>query len=82
MKQPKLHSIIHGLLEKLNNEQNFEAAQEACIIYIQASQINDMDKRKMVMIITYQIHTTKKLYEYLYNSLLKYEGLGTFGRKD
>lgn len=78
----EIKSFLHGLLEKLNNEQDFAVAQAATLTYIKESKINDEDKRRMMVQVQYQVHNTLKLYQYLYNSLLRYEGLGTIGRKD
>lgn len=78
----EIKSFLHGLLEQLNNEQNFEVAQRTTLDYIKASKINDEDRRRMLVQVQYQIFNTTKLYQYLYNSLLRYEGLGTVGRKD
>ena len=78
----EIKSFLHDLLETLNNEQDFEKAQTTTLNYIKESHIKDTDKRKMLMIVQYQVHNTAKLYSYLYNSMLKYEGLGTIGRKE
>lgn len=77
----EIKSFLHGLLEKLNNEQDFVKAQQVTLDYIKESRINDEDRRRMLVQVQYQIFNTQKLYQYLYNAMLRYEGLGTIGRK-
>jgi hypothetical protein len=77
----EIKSFLHELLAKLNNEKDFTTAQSITLEYLKESKIKDMDKRKMIMTVQYQIRDTAKLYSYLYNALLKFEGLGTIGKK-
>jgi len=75
------HSILHDLLAKLDNMQDLDAAKQIAIEYIKEHSIKIVDSKRMLMTIQYQIFTIDKFYQYLYNSLLKFEGLGTVGHK-
>lgn len=78
----EIKSTLHGVLAKLNNEQDFPVAQKTVLDYLKESKIKNEDRRRMMVQVQYQIFDIKKLYQYLYNSMLKYEGLGTIGHKD
>lgn len=80
----QIKSVLHELIAKLDNIQDLEAAKTISVEYIKGTQIKDQDqdKRKMLMVIQHQTRDIQAFYRYLYNSLLKYEGLGTVGRKE
>jgi hypothetical protein len=83
MAQPQfeLKSALHKVVEEVDKIPDYETKKATALKMIGELGINDQDKRKMQMIINYQCPNSFKLTQYLYNSMLKFEGLGSVGRR-
>jgi hypothetical protein len=83
MAQPQfeLKSALHKVVEAVDSVPDFETKKATALKMIGELGINDQDKRKMLMIINYQCPNSFKLTQYLYNAMLKFEGLGSVGRR-
>ncbi len=82
MAQPQfeLKSALHKVVEAVDAIPDFEGKKAMALQMVGELNINDLDKKKMLMIINYQCPNSFKLTQYLYNSMLKFEGLGSVSR--
>jgi hypothetical protein len=80
--QFELKSQLHAVIDVVNAIPDFEGKKAKAIELITALGIKDQDKRKMLMVIQYQCPNSYKLTQYLYNSMLKFEGLGSVARSN
>lgn len=73
----QIQSILTQITEITNqcNKQNFVSIQNQIITFIDSSKIKSSDKLILISKIK-SINNTIKLQQYIYNALLKYEGLG------
>lgn len=78
--KPDIKSALHRVVEQVDVIKDFDGKKSKAVEMITESGINDADKRKMLMIINYQCPNSYKLTQYLYNSILKFEGLGSLAR--
>ena len=70
-------SVLRKLVESLDYEDNVSIIKEKSISYITEQEIKDSDRRKMIFEIG-RITDKDHLFRYIYNAMLKYEGLGVF----
>lgn len=68
-------SFLHSITEKVNQEPDLEKAKAILLEYLGTLR-QSPDVRKMKVAIQYQIFTREKLTMFVYNNILKYEGLG------
>lgn len=82
MAQPQfeLKSALHSVVAVVDAIPDFEGKKAKALELIGALGINDNDKKRMLMIIQYQCPNSFKLTKYLYDSMLKFEGLGSVSR--
>lgn len=78
--QFELKSALHNVIEIVDAIPDYEGKKTKAIELISQLKINDQDKRKMLMVLQYQCPNAFKLTSYLYNSMLKFEGLGSVSR--
>ena len=74
-KKVTIRSIIHKILAEANKTTDTLLIQKLFIENVEASNIKEEDKRRMIETMKKQ-NTYKKVVTYMYNSLLKYEGEG------
>lgn len=77
----ELRSALHPIVDAVNEQPDYESKKATALKMIGDLKINDTDKKKMLMIINYQCPNSFKITQYLYNSMLKFEGLGLVGKK-
>jgi len=77
----ELKSQLHGVIDAVNGIPDFEGKKAKALELIGALNMNESDKRKMLMILQYQCPNAFKLTQYLYNAMLKFEGLGSVAKK-
>jgi len=80
--QSEVRSALHNVVEVVDKIEDYEGKKAKALEMIGQLNINDTDKKRMLMIINYQCPNSFKLTAYLYNSMLKFEGLGSINRKD
>lgn len=73
---PEIKSKLHEVIEAVNQAPDYPSKKALAIEMVTKLNINDIDKRKMLMILNYQTPNSFKLTQYLYNSMLKFEGQG------
>ena len=78
--QFELKSALHGVIDAVNAIPDYDGKKSKALELIGNLGIKDEDKRRMLMIINYQCPNAFKLTQYLYNSMLKFEGLGSVAR--
>ena len=71
-----IKSKLHSILDSINSIPDYEDKKAATISGINDLNINEDDKKRMLMIVRYQCPNSFKLTTYLYNVMLKFEGLG------
>lgn len=69
-------SQLRSIIDSINSIPEYEEKKAATISGIQDLNIKDEDKRRLLMIVKYQCPNSYKLTTYLYNAMLKFEGLG------
>lgn len=68
-------SIFEQIAEQVNSIKDLAQGRQSLIEFVQKTKVNDKDKK----LIVYNISEAKNIYalqKYVYNSLLKYEGMG------
>jgi hypothetical protein len=83
MSAPKfeLKSKLHEIVDQVNLITDFETKKAKTLELVRELNIKPEDKKRMLMIVEYQCHTDLKLTQYLYNSMLKFEGHGLISSK-
>ena len=71
-----MKSKLHDVVEQVNNITNFENKKAKTLELVRNLDVNNTDKAKMLSAIQYQCNNDRRLTQYLYNALLKFEGLG------
>ncbi len=71
-----IKSKLHSILDSIKSIPDYEDKKAATISGINDLNINENDKKRMLMIVRYQCPNSFKLTTYLYNAMLKFEGLG------
>jgi hypothetical protein len=74
---PEIKSKLHEVIEAVNQVPDYPGKKALALKMVQELDIDEGDKRKMLMIINYQAPNAYRLTQYLYNSMLKFEGLGS-----
>ncbi len=69
-------SQLRSIIDSINSIPEYEEKKAATISGIQDLNIKDEDKRRLLMVVKYQCPNSYKLTTYLYNAMLKFEGLG------
>lgn len=77
----QLKSQLHGVIELVNAVPDFEGKKATALENINKLTMNEQDKKKMLMVIQYQCPNSFKLTQYLYNAMLKFEGLGSVTKR-
>ena len=72
----QIQSVLRSIAEQVQNEKDLEKAKQISIAHIRSSKMDDKDKRLMFVRIEHQIFTHDKLVLFIYNNILKFEGLG------
>ena len=75
-----IKSVLRELVDSLEYENDLEITRTQCIDYLGEKNINPSDKHTMLCQIK-RCGTNEKLFQYLYNALLKYEGLGLTSKR-
>jgi len=70
----QIKSIFEQISEKIFVMQNLNEAKTFIIEFVETKQINDKDKKNILLEVN-NAQTLYKLQKYICNSLLKYEGL-------
>ena len=68
-------SFLHQITEKVNQEPDLEKAKAILLNYLDTLK-QSSDVKKMKIAIQYQIFNRDKLTKFIYNNILKFEGLG------
>lgn len=71
-----MESFLRGIAEQVQNEPDFEKAQSITLEHIRNSKIADKDKRAMLVRVQYNIKDHQRLVKFIYDNILKFEGLG------
>lgn len=69
-------SQLRSIIDSINSIPEYEEKKAATISGIQDLNIKDEDRRRLLMVVKYQCPNSYKLTTYLYNAMLKFEGLG------
>jgi len=73
-----IKSILNRILNDMKTTTDINALKQTAIVLISKSDIKDRDKMLSEI---YKINTLQDLQKYLYNALLKFEGLGVIKDK-
>ena len=73
---PEPRSVLRDIAEQVQNEKDLDKAKQISIAHIKSSKMADKDNRLMLVRIEHQIFTHDKLVSFIYNNILKFEGLG------
>lgn len=68
-------SFLHQITEQVNQEPDLDKAKAILLNYLDTLK-QSTDVKKMKVAIQYQIFNRDKLTKFVYNNILKYEGLG------
>ena len=79
-KAVNIKSVIRRGLEKISKAKTDEDIKRLFIETIKKSGIKEIDKKKMIMVITYK-KGYYNIIKYVYDSLMKYEGEGAIKLK-
>jgi hypothetical protein len=71
-----MKSFLRNIVEVVQNEVNFEKAQTITLEHIRNSNVSEKDKRAMIVRVQYNIKDHQRLVKFLYDNILKFEGLG------
>jgi len=75
MSKIEIKSIFEQIAEKVFKMNDLESAKSFIIEFVESKNINISDKGKIIAEVN-KVKTIQKLWFYISNSLLKYEGLG------
>ena len=71
-----MKSFLRSIAEQVQNESDFEKAQSITLEHIRNSNIAEKDKRAMIVRVQYNIKDHQRLVKFIYDNILKFEGLG------
>jgi hypothetical protein len=71
-----MKSFLRSIAEQVQNESDFEKAQSITLEHIRNSNITEKDKRAMIVRVQYNIKDHQRLVKFIYDNILKFEGLG------
>lgn len=80
-KSDEIKSVLLAVTEKAPELLTLEDAKQFAIAHINESRIVVPCKKKMVFEIQ-QVQTMDRFWSYIYNAILKYNGLGVIQHKD
>ena len=75
-----IKSVLRELVDQLDYEADLETTKKQCTDYLTERNITPSDKHTMLCQIK-RCGSNENLFQYLYNSLLKYEGLGLTNKR-
>lgn len=75
-----IKSVLRELVDQLEYEKDLDLTKQQCVDYLEAKDVNPSDKHTMLCQIK-RCGTNENLFQYLYNALLKYEGLGLTNKR-
>ena len=75
MSRKELTSIFNDLVERIDWTKDFDVLKTEIIEFIEGRKVNPKDTRLMIMNVK-GCDTVERLQMYIYNSMLKYQGMG------
>lgn len=71
-----IKSSLVNIINQVWAETDFYKAKQMILNYLNDSKIKEIDKKKMILEIEFNVRSKSRLDTYLTNALLKYEGMG------
>jgi|688.fasta_scaffold01076_79 hypothetical protein len=75
MAKKEIKSVINGIITDIYSSRTVDEAKELFIKFIDATNIKETDKQKMLEEVS-KMTTLRKIQQYATNAMFKYEGLG------